>query len=189
MRYDQNVVLWQGGNRLEADQAVIDRSERTLTAKGNVRTLFTEQTPSGKEKGSPRITLVQSQGLSYSDRSRTALYTGGVTMKRGGLDVAASVLRGLFSIDDGATVLESAVADGNVRILQPSPGRTRKATAEHGEYVVKESKVILSGGSPEFTDSLRGTTRGRKLTWFADNDRLLIEGQEKEPAVTRIRRN
>jgi lipopolysaccharide export system protein LptA len=109
-------------------------------------------------------------------------------MKRAGLDVAASELRGVFGLKDGATVLETAFADGNVRILQPAPDRTRRGTAEHAEYAVSEAKVVLSGGAPEFIDSLRGSTRGRVLTWFADSDRLLVEGGENRPAVSRIRK-
>jgi lipopolysaccharide export system protein LptA len=188
VRYEGNAVLWQGGNRIQADTVEIDRSEQTLVASGNVRSQFAEQPAGARNKASPLVTLIQAQGLSYSDKSRTARYTGGVTMKRAGLDVAASELRGVFGLKDGATVLETAFADGNVRILQPAPDRTRRGTAEHAEYAVSEAKVVLSGGAPEFIDSLRGSTRGRVLTWFADSDRLLVEGGENRPAVSRIRK-
>ncbi|MFB3777331.1 MAG: LptA/OstA family protein [Bryobacteraceae bacterium] len=188
-RYEGNAVLWQGGNRIQADAVEIDRSAQTLIARGNVRSQFIEQSAGAKNKASPLTTLIEAQALSYSDKDRTARYTGGVTMKRAGLDVSASELRGLFSVKDGATVLETAYADGAVRIVDPGQGRMRKGTAEHAEYAVAEAKVVLSGGSPEFTDSLRGSTRGRILTWFADSDRLLVEGRASEPAVSRIRRN
>jgi lipopolysaccharide export system protein LptA len=107
-------------------------------------------------------------------------------MLRAGLEVTAAELRGQFAARDGSTELETAYADGAVRIVRSTPDRTRKGTAEHAEYTVAEGKVVLTGGSPEFADSLRGSTRGRELTWFADNDRLLVEGREGQPSVSRI---
>jgi lipopolysaccharide export system protein LptA len=188
-RYEGNAILWQGGNRIQADTVEIDRTGKTLVALGSVRSRFTEQPAGARTKGAPLVTEIRAQTLSYSEKDRTARYTGGVTMKRAGLDVSASELRGLFSVKDGATVLEAAQADGAVRIADPGQGRMRRGAAEHAEYAVAEAKVVLSGGAPEFTDSLRGSTRGRILTWFADSDRLHVEGRESEPAVSRIRRN
>ncbi|HSW49318.1 MAG TPA: LptA/OstA family protein [Bryobacteraceae bacterium] len=188
-RYEGNAVLWQGGNRIQADTVEIDRGGQTLVARGNVRSQFAEQPAGAGTKAAPLVTVIQARALSYSDKDRTARYTGGVTMRRAGLDVSAAELRGLFSLKDGATVLETAFADGAVRIADPGQGRMRRGTAEHAEYAVAEAKVVLSGGAPEFTDSLRGSTRGRMLTWFADSDRLLVEGRESEPAVSRIRRD
>jgi len=37
-------------------------------------------------------------------------------------------------------------------------------------------------------DSLRGNTRGIKLTWFSGSDKLLVDGAAAEPAVSRINR-
>ena len=109
-------------------------------------------------------------------------------MNRAGLEVKSTELRGLFVVKEGATELDTAFADGQVRISQPTPGRTRRGSAEHAEYYVKENKVILHGGAPQFDDSLKGSTRGEQLTWFPDNDRLLVEGRKSQPAVTHILR-
>jgi hypothetical protein len=84
--------------------------------------------------------------------------------------------------------LEKAIADGAVKILQTSPGRKRTGTSEHAEYYVDESKVILQQGQPQLVDSVRGTTRGKQLTWFSNSDRLLVDGAASEPAVSNIRR-
>jgi hypothetical protein len=48
--------------------------------------------------------------------------------------------------------------------------------------------VVLTGGAPEFIDSLRGSSSGAELTWYANNDRLLVDGREGQPAVSRILR-
>jgi hypothetical protein len=48
--------------------------------------------------------------------------------------------------------------------------------------------VLLYGGAPTLVDSLKGTTTGRRLTYFASRDRLLVDGQERTPAVSLIQR-
>ena len=189
VRYEGDAVVWQGGNRIEADWIEIDRGEHTLAARGNVRSRFVEQTAAAKKQaGTPVFTLIKAPEFQYADKTRTALYRGGVAMSRAGMDVLAAELRGVFAVKDGSSGLETAYADGNVRITQSSPGRTRVGKGEHAEYAVAQGKVVLSGGAPEFTDSLRGSTRGQQLTWFADNDRLLVDGRENQPAASVIRR-
>jgi len=108
-------------------------------------------------------------------------------MVRAGMTVSAADLRGIFAAGAGSSELEKAYADGDVRIAQAAPGRTRLGRAEHAEYVVAQGKIVLSGGRPEFTDSLRGSTRGAQLTWFADDDRLLVDGRDTQPASSVIR--
>ncbi len=187
IRYEGNVVLWQGGDRIEADQVEIDRGDQTLSARGHVRSQFVEQA-AGEKPSAPLYTLIRAPELFYSDKTRTGRYTGGAVMVRAGLEVTAAELRGVFAVKDDSSELETAYADGQVHIVQSAPDRTRKGSAEHAEYTVAEGKVVLTGGEPEFIDSLRGSTRGRELTWFADNDRLLVEGRENQPAVSRILR-
>ena len=31
-------------------------------------------------------------------------------------------------------------------------------------------------------------TTGKQLTWFADNDKLIVDGEEKKPAVSNLQR-
>ncbi len=188
IRYEGGVVLWQGGNRIEAEWAEIDRDERTLKANGNVRSQFVEQAGRDKKKPSSVLTRIRAPEMAYSDKTGMAQYRGGVVMNRAGLEVSSTELRGLFVVKDGATELDTAYADGQVRISQPAPGRTRRGSAEHAEYYVKENKLLLHGGAPQFDDSQRGSTRGERLTWFPDNDRLLVEGRKSQPAVTHILR-
>jgi len=82
--------------------------------------------------------------------------------------------------------LEKAIADGAVRIVSTKDNRTRTGTSEHAEYYAGEEKVVLTGGQPLFVDSLKGRTTGRELTWWANNDRLLVNGEEQKPAESTI---
>ena len=60
--------------------------------------------------------------------------------------------------------------------------------SEHAEYYTEEQKVLLDGGNPVLVDSLKGETKGRQLTWFANNDRLLVNGVESRPADSLLRK-
>jgi lipopolysaccharide export system protein LptA len=115
-----------------------------------------------------------------------AHYTGGVNLVRGDLKVNSKELRAWFTEEGNS--LQRADADGTVDILQTSLDRTRTGKSEHADYLIAESKVVLTGGTPVFTDSLQGTTRGQTITFFADNDRLLVDGEATEPTESRLKR-
>ena len=66
--------------------------------------------------------------------------------------------------------------------------RTRTGTSEHGEYYTDDQKVILQKGQPLLVDSAKGNTTGQQLTLWINNDRLLVEGGEKKPAESTIRK-
>jgi hypothetical protein len=48
--------------------------------------------------------------------------------------------------------------------------------------------VILNQGKPKLVDSFKGTTEGRQLTYFSNNDRLLVDGEKDKPAESNLRR-
>jgi lipopolysaccharide export system protein LptA len=104
------------------------------------------------------------------------------------MKVKAREIRAFLRDNNNDSSLDHALADGQVEIDQSSLGRVRKGSSEHAEYYVDEDKVILEGGSPQFVDSLRGTTRGEKLTWFSNDDRLLVNGVESKPVKTVLHR-
>ncbi len=43
---------------------------------------------------------------------------------------------------------------------------------------------MLTGGEPQLDDSLRGNTAGETLTYFTDDDRLLVNGTPKKQVKT-----
>jgi lipopolysaccharide export system protein LptA len=148
-----------------------------------------EEPAAGAPKKTPVTTLIRAPALFYTEETRTALFTGGVTMLRAGLQVTSSQLRGVFVVKDGNSQLDTCYADGQVRIVQKAPDRTRQGSGEHAEYYVSEAKVVLYGGVAQFEDSLRGTERGDRLTWYQEKDRLVVEGRKGEPANGRILRS
>ena len=216
IRYEGNALLWQGPNRIQADRINIDRENEKLEAHGKVVSQFLDKSgdkttetkvnakvdakiaatnePAAKTpKKNPVFTIIKAPDMTYDDSEHIAHYMNGVSLNRPGLDVQSRELRAYMKKDSGpdpnsGSGLEKAFADGSVKILQVSPGRKRTGTSEHAEYYVDESKVILQQGQPQLVDSVRGTTKGKQLTWFSNNDRLLVDGAASEPAVSNIRR-
>lgn len=188
--YEGGVTLWQGSNRLRAEFVTLDRKNETLAARGNVYSYFLDgQKEQAAKRKAPAATIVTAQELDYTGKERLAWYKGGVRLQRAELDIRARELRAWFREDSGGgSSLDRAFASGSVEILHRIPGRERRGTGEEAEYYLAEQKVILSGGNPVLHDSLRGSTRGQKLTWFAGDDRLLVDGVPAEPVRTVIKR-
>jgi lipopolysaccharide export system protein LptA len=189
IRYEGNARLWQGANRLHAEVAIIDREKQTLEGSGKVFSQIEEaKSVDGKRRSAPLYTLIHAAKLLYKETENLATYTGNVKMRREGLSVDSDSQRMLLAEDSaGQTQLKQSFADGNVRILMKEPDTVRRGGAEHAEYYPEETKMVLYGGDPFFEDQKEGATRGARLTYFSNEDRLIVEGGGK-PAVSVIRR-
>ncbi|MBV8817076.1 MAG: LPS export ABC transporter periplasmic protein LptC [Acidobacteriaceae bacterium] len=192
IRYEGDAVAWQDSNRLQADVIEIDRENNILKAHGHVVSQLLDKPKDDKKKktASPVFTIVKSPELIYNDDDRLAHYTGGVLLDRPDMKVKSQELKAYLrdADDDDASSLHHAFADGKVEVVQRSVDRTRTGTSEHAEYYVDEAKVILENGHPQLVDTIKGSTRGRKLTWFSNDDRLLVDGAEGQPAQSKLRR-
>ncbi|HEY3454581.1 MAG TPA: LPS export ABC transporter periplasmic protein LptC [Bryobacteraceae bacterium] len=187
--YRRHAVMWQGANRISADRIDIDRDEQSLHAVGNVVSELVDN----KAGADAVFTMVKAPDLVYRDDTREALYTGGVTLVRGKMTVTSKQVRAFLTpkaannSDDSS--LDHAFADGDVVVTEILAGnRKRSGTSEHGEYYTKDDKVVLNGGSPQIIDSIKGMTRGRQLTYFTEEDHLIVEGENKKVAFTRMKK-
>ncbi|HXE61906.1 MAG TPA: LptA/OstA family protein [Bryobacteraceae bacterium] len=189
LHYIGAAQVWQGGSRIQADQVDIDRKKKQLTADGHVFSQLQDSPkigPDGKPGPAPPATLIRSQKMVYTDTDRLAVYTGGVTLTRPALTVKCATLQAF--LNDGKPVngktpdsrIDRASADGKVEIVQNFPGRQRIGTSEHGEYYTGEGKIVLTGGRPYLKDSLRGDTQGEKITYFTNDDKLVLDGAPKQ---------
>ena len=111
---------------------------------------------------------------------------------RGGMTVTSKQLEAFLNpqTNSGDSSLDHAVAEGDVKVVEtPKPGDTRTGTGQTCEYYTKENKVVLSGGPPQIDDTVRGVTRGQKITYFSDDDKLIVEGEDKNLAYSRMRKH
>jgi lipopolysaccharide export system protein LptA len=188
IHYEGNAVVWQGANRVEADRIDINRGRQVFDAHGKVVSQFIDkpkETAAGtksKAAAAPVFTVVRAPDLTYTDQTRIAHYQGGAAMTRPGLTVNGKEIRAYLKEGDAGSSLDKALADGAVKIVSTADQRTRTGTSDHAEYYADDQKVFLDGGDPLLLDSLKGQTRGKQLTWWANNDRLLVNGVENQRA-------
>ena len=209
IRYEGDAVLWQGADRLEAETVEIDRDDNLLKAHGHVLSQLLDKIkddgapkdgkvdgnaqpdpkPKAETKASLRVfTIVRAPDLDYNDDTRLAHYSGGATLERPNMTVKGQDIHAFLRNDSKDSSLDHATADGHVEVHETSFDRIRDAWSEHAEYYVDEDKVILEGGQPRFVDSMRGTTRGQKLTWYSSDDRLLVNGVPQQPVKSVLHR-
>ena len=204
LHYEGHVVLWQGADRITGQRADVDRDKRSLTASGGVTTQFLEKQQEKTEAKTgavaPVFVIVKAADMVYTDQDRLAHYTAGVVLTRPGLQVKADELRAILAESKKATEgsnkdaegessrLEKAYADGHVEIVQAAVDRTRTGTGDHAEYYTGEERIVLRGGQSQMVDSKKGYTRGAELTYYVNDDRLLVSGSPKQRATSRLRR-
>src|SRR5262249_303844 len=139
-----------------------------------------------KPATAPVFTVVHAPDLIYTEETRVALYQGGVSLTRPGLTVNAKEIRAFLKDADQDSSLEKPFSQGPETIVSTQTGRTRTGTSDHAEYYAGEEKVILERGEPLLMDDVRGKTGGQQLPWWANNDRLLVNGVETAPAKSTI---
>jgi lipopolysaccharide export system protein LptA len=204
IHYEGAVNMWQGANRIQADVVDVDRDldpqKRTLVADGHVVTNLWEEpkddkNQDGKKKpaAAPVLTEVHAGHMVYTEASRLTHYTGGVQLKRPGLQVKSQELRAFLGEAGADSRLEKAFAEGAVEIFSTGKDRTRTGTGEHAEYYTADQKVILRGPRVRMVEKIfinpqPNTTEGKEAVYFANDDRLLMTGEPDKPGNSRINR-
>lgn len=200
IHYDGNAVAWQGANRVEADRLFIDRDAGVMEAHGKVKCQFVDKDKkkddddgdgavSSQPPAPPVFTVVTAPDMAYTEDTRVVDYSGGVVMKRPDMTITAKTIRAFLKDADEDSSLDKAFADGTVKVLSTSDKlkRTRTSTSEHAEYYADEGKVVLTGAQPTLIDSVKGQTHAPKqLTWFSNDDRLIVDGAEAAPVKSVI---
>lgn len=150
----------------------------------------------GSKPGGPVYTWVKAPDLVYSDETRLAVYQGGVVLQRPDMKVTSKELHAYLKDSDSSSSLEKAIADGNVKVssVQAAIGgkspRNRTSSSEHAEYYVDDGRVIIEGGKPELVDLIKKEkTTGTQLTWFANDNNLIVFGAPDDPAQSTIRKS
>ena len=216
LHYEGNAVLWQESNRIQADRIDIDRDKQVLKASGQVVTQFLDKPPktdtpntatkTGTAPSPANIfTIVRSTDLVYTDLDRLAHYTGGAVMTRPGLDVKGREIRAFLKAkpepvkadplkpappveEDSGSRLDKAFADGDVNIVDITPQRKRVGTGFHAEYYTADERVILRGADATLLDSVKGTSQGAELTYFTNEDKLVVSSAPQKQVKTKLRK-
>jgi lipopolysaccharide export system protein LptA len=190
--YTGDARLWQGPNAIQATTIQFDREQRKVTAQAGpakkVSTVLSQTTSDGKTV----LVTIASGGLSYVDSEHQVHFDGGVLMRSADATVTADKLD-VFLVATAqpnaqqqlgtAGRLEKVVGQGHVVVQQPG----RRATSEQLTYTAAEDKFVMTGGRPSIFDAERGQVTGDSLTFFRRDDRVIVEGTDSSPTVTRTR--
>jgi lipopolysaccharide export system protein LptA len=198
--YTGDARLWQDANVIEAPSIEFDRNRRSVVAQGSpsqsVATVLVQTEKSGKVMP----VKITSSRLSYTDSERKAQFEDGVQARGADLTIVArqmdvflqrqeqaipnqSVVGFGSGMGAGTGKIDHIVAREQVVITQPG----RKATGDELVYTASEEKFVLTGGPPSIFDAEHGKITGVSLTLFRHDDRVLVEGDNLSPTVTRTR--
>jgi lipopolysaccharide export system protein LptA len=190
--YTGNARLWQGANVVQAPSLEFDRNRRSVVAQGaSTQPVSTVLTQTDKQGKSTPV-VVKAARLTYTDNQRTAHYEGGVTAQGAGVTTTAAKMdvilraRGQDAGNQSLTPagkLDQIIAEEHVVVAQAK----RKAEGERLVYTAAEDKFVMTGGSPSIFDAEQGKITGVSLTFYRHDDRVLVEGNDQSPTVTRTR--
>ena len=175
-RYRKNARLWQKDRILYAEDIRLNRPEGKLVATGGVTNLFHRP---GQAESSPG-TMVRSQKMTYEEGARKIVYEDGVATTTPEGRLRSDRLQVFLRQEQGQTLVEKALAEGNVRMAQPN----RTAFSQWAEYRGREGKAVLWGGPPQVVDYERGSTTGARLTIDIGGGSVAVEGNSQNRAVT-----
>ncbi|MBZ5544828.1 MAG: LPS export ABC transporter periplasmic protein LptC [Acidobacteriia bacterium] len=191
VHYEGNVRAWRGSDVVQSASLDVFRNERRVSS--GTRVLTSHLQPAALVPGESAQDAARPSGpvtiradhLEYFDQGRKASYRGNVRLQTENTTLEANRLDAYFSNLPTAheMELERAVADGSVKVTQPG----RRATGTHAEYFAAEGKIAMSGGPPALYDAEKGTTTGQRLTFYIHDDRLLVDGGDKSPTISRHR--
>jgi lipopolysaccharide export system protein LptA len=208
--YTGDARLWQDANIVEAPTLHFDRDHRSLIADGVGQSPAT--TPASAQPVSTVLVQVDKSGkvtpvhvtserLTYVDVERRIFLEGGVTAKASDATMTGRRMTVFLlprsqpeagTSPAGKTAgpampgrVDHIVAEGQIVITEP----TRHATGEGLVYTAADDKFVLTGGPstgpPSIFDAERGKITGDSLTFYRHDDRVLVEGREISPTVTR----
>jgi lipopolysaccharide export system protein LptA len=189
--YSGDARLWQGANIVQAASIEFDRTRRFLKAEASPRSRVTSTLVQTSPDGRTTIVSIVSDRLTYADYDRLAHFHGNVRLSAQDATVASDSLDAYLAAASSTAAglaptpgrLEKVIAQGGVLVRQPR----REARGDRLTYTVSEEKYVMTGGSPSIFDAERGKITGDSLTFFRRGDRVLVEGSDSSPTVTRTR--
>jgi len=198
--YTGKARLWQVANVVEAPSIEFDRETRSVVAFGNIGEPVATALVQTDSEGKTTPVAITSDRLTYTDSERKAHFEGNVVARGQDATLTANTLEAYLKPAEPssdktsenktaqkspaeASRLDRMIADGRVVVAQP----TRRAKGDHVLYTADDDKYVLTGKLPSIFDAERGTVTGDSLTFYKRDDRVLVEGEAKSPAVTHTR--
>jgi LPS export ABC transporter protein LptC len=186
-RYSGNVQMLSENGQLQARTLEIYGGGERIEARGGISHFVpqreaignadSEKPAKGATKANARSIssgssiLIRSSQLLYLRSKSSLLYSGNVILKSGDGDLSSDNLDVIFDTD--GRQIEQATARGKVLIHQSG----REAKGDTANYFLALRKFVVTGDKAEIMDPERGKSEAHRLTFFASNDRILLENR------------
>jgi lipopolysaccharide export system protein LptA len=192
IHYEGHVRAWHGQDVIDSASLDVYKAQRRVSSGSRVLTshlqpALRETAPidpaSSPPPHEPRPVTICADRWEYVDEERKASYRGNVQLQAENTTLQATALDVFFSESSASEgqEIERAVADGHVLVTQPN----RRATGEHADYDAAPGKIVLTGGPPTVYDAQKGFTTGQRLTFYIRDDRLVVDGGNTSPTLTK----
>ena len=158
-------VVAEGGIKHTVPQNVADKS--TDLAK----LTNTDRNKNTKNPIANSVISIASSKLQYRRSQSSLTYSGNVFLRGADFDMYSESLQ--IDIDSEGKQIERAKAVGKVIIHQSG----REARGDSADYFLSPKKFIVAGNYAEIVDPQRGRSVARRLTFFASDDRILLENR------------
>ena len=167
VNYFENPRIVQGSNTISGKVVQYDSGRGRLVVQEDVVGVFV-----GEGTDRQETYRVGSQKLTYDPQERRVRWEGEVRIQGAAIDISAPTIEGILS--QAGNEFERFVALGKVRIVETK----RSARGEEASYYPSQRKVVLRGEKAEILEQGKGKASGRQLTFYLDDETLLIEEPE-----------
>ena len=194
--YSGGARLWQNANVVQAPSIQFQKDQRTVIAEANAKQKVSMVLVGTDKNGKATPVSITANRMNYRDSERRAHLEGGVTVRGADLTITASQMDVLLATatnstsetpvsqqSQGLSKLEKIVASGSVLITEPN----RRASGDQLTYTASDDKFVLTGGPPSIFDAEHGKITGVSLTLYRHDDRVVVDGDSRSPAVTQTR--
>ena len=192
LHYEGDVLMWQGANRIQADVGGSRPREAHPGGRwkrGDAISGSSRRTTQKKKTATPVLTEVRAPHLVYTEADRLAVYTGGAALKRPNLQVNSRPdlrlpLRYRRRTRSSRRRLPMATST-SCSPPKPSPITAPRSTAS-STWTSKRSSCWAASRA---WWTITATTVGPGgLTYYVNDDRLLVIGSDNQPASSRLKR-
>lgn len=176
---------WQDDNFLRADRITLRGEEKTMQGDGSVQSMLyrTQQKDAKTGQASVVPVFATSEQINYRDVDKLLHYEKNVDMKQGTdrlLSQSADIY--LRSTEQGNYEIDHFIAQRDVVVTQPG----RRGTGNWALYTAANETVVLTGNPAHVEDVEEGTSIGKRVTLYRNENRVVSDDPSGEQATGRI---
>ncbi len=177
--YSGGVLLWQGETSIKAPTLTVDSRKGDMSADGQVTTVaLLQQNGKDGQRESVRSTAT-AKSLQYEDATRRATYSGEAHLSGQAGDLVAPKIEMYMKPSGDELDRLEAYESATLRVNK------RKTTAKRLTYRADDEQYLMRGTPVTTVDECGRETTGSVLTLDKATDRIVVDGNEQNPALTK----